>query len=135
MLWRAGSRGRCFRLRLVNRSGNLQFSKPNAKPVPCIVTRSACEPKELLLRCFRRSLQFRKFLSAVAMFVPFVTPISNRHSPVFPFLIDGYLVISMSLAFRAVDSHFLRDFHTDHRNFNTSGYVVYLLLMALTLLF
>jgi len=55
------------------------------------------------------------------MFVAFVSPVSHRHSPVFSFLIDGYLVISMSFTFGAVGSHFLRDFHTDHRNFATSG--------------
>ena len=69
------------------------------------------------------------------MFITFMTSVPDRHGPVLSFLVDGNLVIGMSFAFWAIGSHFLGDFHTDHRNFDTSGYAVYLLLVALSLLF
>jgi len=118
------------RLRRGWRLCNVQFSKPNAKPVPSVITRSASKPKQLLLRCLRRPSKFREFLSAVTVLVTFVTPVPDRHSPVLAFLVDGHLVISMGFAFRTVGSHFFRDFHTDHLNFGSSRCVLYLLLMA-----
>ena len=133
MLWK--SQTACNPSYTERGSGYLQFAKPNAKPVGSVITRSACKPKQLFLCCLCRSPKFREFLSAVTVLVTFVTPVPDRHSPVFAFLVDGYLVISMSFAFWAVRSYFLRDFHTDHLNFATSRYAIYLLLMAALSLF
>jgi hypothetical protein len=65
------------------------------------------------------------------MLVTFMTPVSDRHRPVLALLVYGYLMLGMRLAFRAVGSHRLGDFHTDHLSFVNSACVVYLLLMEL----
>lgn len=101
--------------------GYLELSKPDAKPVGGVVACPACEPKQLFLGCLGSSSEFRELLSSVAMFVAFVPSVSDRHRPVFAFLVNGYLVISMGLAFRTVSSHLFGYFHTDHPNFVSSG--------------
>ena len=77
------------------RLGNVELPKPNSKSVSCRITCSAGKPQQLFLGCLRSSFKFGEFLSAVTMLVSFVASVPNRHSPVFPLLVDRYLVISM----------------------------------------
>jgi hypothetical protein len=67
---------------------DVELPKSNAKSIDRRITRSACKSQQLFLGSFGGSSKLGEFLPTIPMFITFMAPVSNRHGPIFSFLVD-----------------------------------------------